>query len=368
MTSDPKTLAAPAIATDSERLRVLVEAVTEYAIYLLAPDGTVMSWNPGAERLKGYAHGEIVGEHMSCFYISEDVASGRPERNLETARREGVCVDDGWRVRKDGSTFWAHIVITPLMDGGEVRGFAKVTRDDSSPRAAAARADALHAINSLLLEGAGTEAILTVVAASARKLVGASAAWISTADGRGHIVRAAEGPIVPSVGAQLSDIGLLRSLESSEPCLALDNIGPMLAREGLARLGPAVVIPLRIGAELTGGLVVAALSGAAPFDDDQRRFLMLLASQTAVVLAHESKREATRLDQLSDERERIASDLHETVISELFGTGMELESIVMRVQDPALRPRLEQSVERIDRIISRIRQTVFEMARIDRTR
>ncbi|MCF6127959.1 PAS domain-containing sensor histidine kinase [Mesorhizobium sp. M7A.F.Ca.CA.001.07.2.1] len=115
---------------DEDRYRVLVEAVTDYAIYMLNRSGTVTSWNAGAERFKGYSASEIIGQHFSCFYTQEDREAGLPSRTLETAARNGKFETEGWRVRRDGSRFWAHVVVDPIFDpSGKLTGFAKVTRD-----------------------------------------------------------------------------------------------------------------------------------------------------------------------------------------------------------------------------------------------
>ncbi|WP_245844206.1 hybrid sensor histidine kinase/response regulator [Sphingomonas spermidinifaciens] len=116
--------------SEETRLRLLLNAVRDYAIYLLEPDGIVASWNPGAERFKGYSAAEIVGQHFSRFYTEEDRAAGLPARALDTAAREGRFEAEGWRVRKDGSRFWTHVVIDAVRGaGGELVGFAKITRD-----------------------------------------------------------------------------------------------------------------------------------------------------------------------------------------------------------------------------------------------
>jgi PAS domain S-box-containing protein len=115
---------------DSDLYRILVESVLDYAIFALDVTGHVATWNKGAKRLKGYSASEIVGKHFSIFYPEEDKQSGKPDRILETAREKGRVEDEGWRVRKDGSRFWALVVITALHDeDGELIGFAKVTRD-----------------------------------------------------------------------------------------------------------------------------------------------------------------------------------------------------------------------------------------------
>lgn len=115
---------------ESERsFRLLVEGVSDYAIFMLDPTGTVTSWNTGAERIKGYKASEIIGQHFSRFYSPEDRAAGMPDRSLETARRNGKFEAEGWRVRKDGSKFFASVVIDSIYEHGELIGFAKITRD-----------------------------------------------------------------------------------------------------------------------------------------------------------------------------------------------------------------------------------------------
>ena len=116
--------------TQDAQYRLLVEAVTDYAIYMLDPDGLIMSWNPGAQRFKGYRAPEILGKHFSQFYTAEDRAKGEPQRALETAAREGRFENEGWRIRQDGSRFWAHVVVDPIRAAdGALLGFAKITRD-----------------------------------------------------------------------------------------------------------------------------------------------------------------------------------------------------------------------------------------------
>src|SRR5215208_1773125 len=122
--------ARDALRVSDERFRLLVQGVTDYAIYLIDPNGIVASWNRGAQRFKGYTEEEIIGEHFSRFYTDEDRQSGLPVRALETAAREGRFETEGWRVRKDGTRMWADVVIDAIRDEqGDLLGFAKVTRD-----------------------------------------------------------------------------------------------------------------------------------------------------------------------------------------------------------------------------------------------
>src|SRR3982750_1071736 len=130
--SEPSPAAASSPAPDQgeQRFRLLVEGVKDYAIFMLDPQGHVLTWNAGAQRFKGYRADEIIGSHFSRFYPPEALARGLPEHELEMAQGTGSFEDEGWRVRKDGSLFWANVIITALRDEqGELIGFGKVTRD-----------------------------------------------------------------------------------------------------------------------------------------------------------------------------------------------------------------------------------------------
>src|SRR5438477_10539279 len=114
----------------AEQFHILVDSVEEYAIYMLDPDGIVVTWNTGAQKIKGYTAQDIIGKNFACFYTADDVAAGKPQRNLLEAARRGHVRDQGVRIRKDGSTFEAEVVITVLRDArGNIRGYSKVTRD-----------------------------------------------------------------------------------------------------------------------------------------------------------------------------------------------------------------------------------------------
>jgi PAS domain S-box-containing protein len=117
-------------ANEDARLRLLIDAVIDYAIYMIDPEGVITSWNAGAKRFKGYEEAEILGEHFSRFYTDDDRRAGLPQRALDTAIHEGRFEGEGWRVRKDGTRFWSHVVIDPIRDpNGILLGFAKITRD-----------------------------------------------------------------------------------------------------------------------------------------------------------------------------------------------------------------------------------------------
>lgn len=144
-TAANKNAGSVSIYQSNESFRLLVEGVQDYAIFLMSPTGIVMTWNIGAERIKGYKASEIIGQHFSRFYSQGARESGWPERELEIASAEGRFTDEGWRVRKDGSSFWASVVITALRGAdGHVYAFSKVTRDLTERRALEERTQELN--------------------------------------------------------------------------------------------------------------------------------------------------------------------------------------------------------------------------------
>src|SRR5262249_51200567 len=127
---DPRHPNPDPLKPSEEIYQHLVESVRDYAIFLLDPQGVIQTWNTGAERIKGYRAEEVIGRHFSHFYTPEDRQTGKPQQSLHAAREVGRFEAEGWRVRRDGSRFWANVVVTALRDPhGGLRGFAKVTRD-----------------------------------------------------------------------------------------------------------------------------------------------------------------------------------------------------------------------------------------------
>ena len=123
---------------DEESYSLLVESVKEYAIFIIDVNGYITSWNRGAEQIKGYTTNEILGEHISIFYTTEEIANSEPESNLQRAKAYGRFETEGWRLRKDGTLFWASVVFTVLKnDKGELVGFGKVTKDETARKKAA---------------------------------------------------------------------------------------------------------------------------------------------------------------------------------------------------------------------------------------
>jgi PAS domain S-box-containing protein len=134
-----------ALLQSERRFRLFVEAVRDYALFMLDPKGNIITWNTGAERIKGYKPWEIIGQHFSIFYPEEDLKSRKPWHELEVAAEEGRFEDEGWRLRKDGSKFWANVIITALRDeGGQLLGFGKVTRDLTEKKRAHEKLEQAH--------------------------------------------------------------------------------------------------------------------------------------------------------------------------------------------------------------------------------
>ena len=358
------TAPATALADENDRLRLLVSSIGEYALLLLANDGTVMTWNPGAERLKGYTGREIVGRHFNVFYTPEDIAAGKPERELADAVRDGVFVDNGWRVRKDGTRFWAHVVITPLYEGATLRGFSKVARDDTAARAAMESGRVMMDITRALLMRAEVNDVLAMVTTHAWQLTGAGRAWLATPYGTGFIVRAADGPLPgPQVGDELPEDPVITGvIEAGQPRFLVDLQAscPTLLR-GADSMGAGLLIPMVAGSGITGILVAAAPSGTSPFRQVDLELLQAFATQAELVLSYEIAQQALRARQVSDDRERIARDLHDHVIQQLFGTGIALQSTAGKTPDAATKVRVEEAVDRLDATIRQIRTTIFDL-------
>jgi diguanylate cyclase (GGDEF)-like protein/PAS domain S-box-containing protein len=153
--------AEQALKDSAEQFRLLVEGVQDYGIFMLDADGYVVSWNAGAERIKGYRADEIIGQHFSCFYPADEQEHGKPAYMLQLAKADGRVADEGWRVRKDGSRFWAEVVITALSDqAGRLRGFAKVTHDITARKQAETAIRESEERYRLLVEGAKDYAML----------------------------------------------------------------------------------------------------------------------------------------------------------------------------------------------------------------
>lgn len=213
-----------------ERFRLVVESVRDYAIFMLDPTGHVISWNFGAEQIYGYRADEVVGRHFSCFHTPRDIAARKPERELEVARGQGRAQDEGWRMRKDGTGFWASFVITATRDAaGNLRGFSKVTRDMTERRRAEddlrQYADRLRALSNRLVDAQESER--RRIAAELHDCIGQSFTALNI---NLNILKAQLPAAAAAVGGSRID-----------DCLALVESTVESIREVIADLRPAVL-------------------------------------------------------------------------------------------------------------------------------
>jgi PAS domain S-box-containing protein len=186
-----------------ERFRLLIEGVRDYAILSLTPTGYITSWNVGAEHIKGYQADEIIGQHFSRFYTEEDLERGRPQTALMTAMDEGRSEDEGWRVRKDGSRFWANVVITPLRDQeGKLIGFSKITRDLSERKQAE---DVVQAARSELARMARVTTVGELTASVAHEINQPLAAIVNNANACTRML-ANQSPDIEELREAIADI------------------------------------------------------------------------------------------------------------------------------------------------------------------
>ncbi|HSR23823.1 MAG TPA: PAS domain S-box protein, partial [Candidatus Eisenbacteria bacterium] len=171
------------LLNERERLRLVVDNVRDYAIFMLDAQGRVGSWGPGAERIKGYSRDQIIGRHFSVFYTRADVAAGKPARALTEAAATGRHAEEGWRIRRDGSRFWASAVITAQFDeSGHLSGFTKITRDDTERHLVDDRARAALEVAQATLEGRDETALLRLISERARALVEADLVTVALFD------------------------------------------------------------------------------------------------------------------------------------------------------------------------------------------
>ena len=304
-------------AVENERhrdlqLRSIVESVRDYAIYLLDRDGTIVTWNAGGERIKGYSPEEIVGRHFSRFFTQEDRKRGRPQELLRMAAEQGHLEQEGWRLRKDGSRFWAEVVLTAIRDAdGELIGFAKLTRDQTDRRRA--EESVMLQLTSALLANLDVRKLLDAISASIAEVIPHDSATLGLFD-------AATGGLIvhflapDESGVPRSEVHL--SLEGSPAGevfrtgkrLILDRIqGSNFAPEGIAHhtsigMQSGIWVPLIHRGEAVGAIAVASRKEAA-FTEHDAEMLAGIAGHVAMAVNN-----AVAFRQISDLRERLSQE------------------------------------------------------------
>ncbi len=351
-----------------ERFRLLVEWVQDYAILMLEPDGRLASWNLGAQRITGYDAEEIIGRNISVLYPPEALGEGRPQRQLATARREGRATDEGWRLRKDGSRFWASVALTALPgeDGG-IRGFAKVVRDMTERRQQSSRLEAIAEVTRAILESRSTDEVLLIVATRARELVASAMAAVLVPDdnGRDLVVRAADGDLASSLVGTVAPAGGSLAGEvarTRKPAITRDAVNDPRALRSLseaAGIGPSLVVPLCTDERVFGAVEVSNHRGGSIFTEDDVASLEVFCAQASVALEHGRIRAELERFAIIEDRERIARELHDGIVQSLFAVGLSLLSAEPLAVNDKVKVRLREAVDSIDRVIADLRRYIF---------
>lgn len=361
-TLEPSSAHRRRAVTPADELGLLIDGATNYAIYMLDPEGRITIWNLGAERIKGWTQAEVVGRHVSIFYPPDEVAAGKPQSDLDRARACGRTEEDSWRLRRDGSEFLANVTITALHDaGGTLRGFGKVVRDITDQKAAEAalarREEHLRSILATVPDAmiviAETGAIISFSAAAERLFGYAEADMIGTDVGR----------LMPW-GERAGYEGPLRAYLASGDARAIGGLHLVTA---LRRDGTTFPVELAIGAAVSGGQRI--FTGFVR-DLSQRRWTELRMQELqselihvsrlsamgtmASTLAHELNQPLTAITawletarDLLDASELAMLPVLRTALDEAAGQSLRAGQIVRRLRDFTARGDVEQRPERL---------------------
>jgi len=374
------------------RYRSLVDNVQDYAIFMLDPDGHVASWNIGAERITGYRIDEIIGQHFRCFFPDESIQLHKPEQELQIAATQGRYVEEGWRVRKDGSQFWANIVLTAVCDtDGQIRGFSKVTRDVTEQKQVEAalrhytdRLNVLYEISRAILTAQSPEAIAEVTVRGIRRLVTCQYVSMLTYDETTEAVHvlAVEHDTLPQTPTQLRipptfeyDLttlrqGQIQSVPDISSALAPNH---MLHDWQTAGFSSYLSIPLLARGTLFGVLTLAATAPNA-LSSDARDVVRQVADQLAVALqnAHLFAEVRTGREQLQglshrlievqeSERRAIAGELHDEIGQALTLVKMNLQAVQDAQEDPATAASLSESIGIVEQALQQVRDISLDL-------
>ncbi len=374
------------------RNRLLVDSVQDYAIYMLDPTGHVMSWNYGAECIKGYKASEIIGHHFSCFFTSADIARGRPETELRTAADAGRCVEDGWRLRKDGTLFWASTVLTAVRDEqGPLCGFVNVTHDSTEQRQAdetlrwyANQLHILYEISRAILVAQSPREIAEATLYRLRRLVPCQYTHVASVENidpsAAVLIRDTDDTLkMPPAGWTVAaSLTLSAVLPQGQAATVInletaDSSVPYFDPFRQVGLRVLVIAPLVAHDELIGELVLASTDPDV-FSASQLDIIRQVADQLAVALQHarlfeEVQQSRERLQGLSHrlievqeaERRTIAGELHDEIGQALTLVKMNLQAVERLSGDTEAGVHLGESVAIVERALEQVRNLSLDL-------
>ncbi len=291
----------------ADLFHLMVDSVRDYALFMLSPTGRIITWNAGAQRIKGYQAAEVIGRHFSVFYPAAEVRAGKPDYELRVAQEVGRFEDEGWRIRKDGTRFWANVVISAVRDAtGTLVGFAKVTRDLSERKraedersilleaerearthaeAAWARLEALQAVTETGLAHVGLPALADALAERTQRVFAADGVGILVSDGDGFRTLAARSDASEASRQSAEEVveGLSRRVR--------DSGAPLMVQEGVqdeaepGLFGSWLALPLLSDGEAFGVLYVSS-SLPGRFREDDLALLQMIGARVALALDH----------------------------------------------------------------------------------
>jgi formate hydrogenlyase transcriptional activator len=340
--------AQEALRQNDLRLRSILESIDEYAIYLMDRDGHIMTWNPGAQRIKGYTSEEIQGLHFSRFFTQEDLESGHPADLLRRAAAHGRVEEEGWRVRKDGSRFWANVVLTAIHDsGGALTGFSKITRDVTEHKQA--QESMIAELSSLLLANVDIRKVLGAFSASMQHMVPHDAATLALFDEANDKLRvqflAAAGEPDPMQSDVLLDAKASPSgqaFRTRRPIL-LNRIDRWpFARESVQHLldvgiQSGIWVPL-VHRERTLGALMVGSRKENSFTEHQAELLGQIAGQVAMAVnnAMAFRQIAELRDRLNQEKQYLEEEINlEHRFDDIVGESTGLRNVLSEIETVA---------------------------------
>jgi formate hydrogenlyase transcriptional activator len=329
-----------------ERFRLLVEGAVDYAIFVLDPQGRVATWNSGAERIKGYTADEILGHHFSKFYPQESIDRGKPKHELEVAAAQGRFEDEGWRIRKDGSRFWANVIITALRgQDGQLIGFSKVTRDFTDRKRA--EESLVLELGKAVLANPDIRQLLSAIEASLQRLIPHDYAAIALCDvSNAHELHMQE---LPSASGPTSHQEGILPVKGTPEGWVFTNQEPLLMSQLdsksagrptyqlTAGVKSGCWVPLDCAGEVIGTLFVGSRQQAA-FDQRQIEMLLQAASQIAgtIKIDHGYRRIVQLSSKLKEEKRYLEEELRtEYNFEEIVGESHGLKTVLKQVETVA---------------------------------